>query len=69
MFLKFWLNRFIKIAPDENVFLSLNSREIAANIAFQRKFEYFMGYMAPKTPAVTFKGFICLVGTYSDKYH
>ena len=29
MFLEFWLNRFIKIAPDENVFLSLNSREIA----------------------------------------
>ena len=69
MFLKFWLNRFIKIAPDENVFFSLNSREIAANRAFQSKLEYFRGYMAPKTPAVNFQGLICLVGTYSDKYH
>ena len=69
MFLKFWLNRFIKIAPDENVFLSLNSREIAANRAFQSKLYYFRGYMARKMPAVNFQCFICLVGTYSDKYH
>ena len=31
MFLEFWLNLFIKIAVDENVFLSLNSQEIVAN--------------------------------------
>ena len=34
MFLEFWLKLFIKIAPDENVFFSLNSREIAENDGF-----------------------------------
>ena len=37
MFLEFWLNLFIKIAVDENVFLSLNSREIAVNEGFSKK--------------------------------
>ena len=34
MFLEFWLKLFIKIAIDENVFFSLNSREIAENDGF-----------------------------------
>ena len=34
MFLEFWPNRFIKIAVDENVFFSVNSREIGGNTRF-----------------------------------
>ena len=46
MFLEFWLNLFIKIAVDENVFLSLNSREIAGNEGFSKQ----MGVNGGKVP-------------------
>ena len=34
MFLEFWLKNFIEISPDENMFFSVNSREITGNHGF-----------------------------------
>ena len=45
MFLEFWPNRFIKIAVDENVFFSVNSREIGGNTRFGYELAVFEGYM------------------------
>ena len=58
MFLEFWLNLFIKIAVDENVFLSLNSREIAGNEGFSKKIGVNGGKITKRILVGRFRSFI-----------
>ena len=69
MFLEFWLKLFIKIAIDENVFFSLNSREIAENDGFWSELEVNRGLATRKILADVFQGFLWLVRSYSNMYH